>query len=73
MKILDHKKMKRTGAYYDQSEDIAIAITKCLSMPGCTGVIDFDEIRRLGKVNADKWPDGYIHQTAVDLGLDVER
>lgn len=32
----------------------------------------FDEVREAAGVSSDEWPQGFIHQAAIDCGLTVE-
>ena len=72
MRVIDKsKQIKRVNpAYSDKAEAIKTAIQSCVE---AGGVADFDEVRNDAGQTEENWPDGYIHQAAIDLGLDVEQ
>lgn len=61
---------KQITGYEFVDEEIKAAIVKCKEMPECDA-IDFSELRKKNAKTVDEWPDGYIHQAAIDLGLGV--
>jgi hypothetical protein len=61
---------KQITGYEFVDDEIKAAIVHCQNDPECDG-IDFAGLRKENAKTVDEWPDGYIHQAAIDLGLDV--
>lgn len=64
---------KKPNPYEDKREEIRAAIDAEITSVDWPGEMDFDALRtKYGKTKKD-WPQGFIHQAARDMGLEVEQ
>jgi len=59
------------SSYSERESLIKAAIAEIGQPPSELGKF-LDAVRRHSGKPFEEWPDGYIHQAAIDLGLDVE-
>lgn len=63
---------EKEGGYEGMSQAIREKIDAIIMAPDFSGELDFQTVRESAGKTATEWPDGYIHQAALDMGLTVQ-
>lgn len=63
---------QKANSYSEKSAGIRAQIDAIITAPDFAGEIDFQGVRDAAGKTATEWPDGYIHQAALDMGLTVQ-